>query len=424
MELTSRGSLGAWLRGLFTLKQERPSATEIKQAATSRYLASFTQEDNDFALAMYGLLRQRHDNVVFSPLSIRTVLTMAYPGARGTTAAQMREALRFMSSDETPHFALAEIIQRLNAGGGSKYEMAVANGLWAQKGGPIEASFLDLLVRHYGSSMNVVDFCRRAEDARATINQWVEDKTRRRIRDLIPSGTLSAGTRLVLVNAVYFKGKWVLRFWNKATRYEPFWLDNGETVQVPLMHQQERFRYLKARGYQAVELDYHGCELSMLLLLPDRKDGLADFEETISPQMLHQCVSRLRTREVEIFLPRFRFTWGTVNLNEQLAALGMTLPFDPSQADFSGINRHKPPHEEALFLSAVLHQALVEVNEEGTEAAAATAATVMLTSSLIRPPRLPVPVFRADHPFLFAIRDRTSGALLFLGRVADPTRQF
>jgi serine protease inhibitor len=418
--------LRPWLRWLFALKKTQPFETDLKQVAPSRHSASFidfTQEDNDFGLAIYGLLRQQPGNVVFSPLSIRTVLAMAYSGTRGTTADQMREALRFPSSDETSHLALAEIIQRLNAGSGSEYEMAVANGLWAQKGARLEASFLDLLLQHYGSSTSAVDFRHRAEKARATINEWVEDQTRRRIRDLIPSGSLNADTRLVLVNAVYFKGKWVLQFWNKATHHEPFWLDNGETVQVPLMHQQERFRYLQGRGYKAVELDYHGCELSMLLLLPDRKDGLADFDGTISPQMLHQCVSRLRTCEVELFLPRFRFTSGTINLNKQLAALGMTLPFDRSQADFSGINGHKPPHEEALFLSAVLHQALVEVNEEGTEAAAATAAVVLLGSSPIRRPRRPVPVFRADHPFLFAIRDRTSGALLFLGRVADP-RQF
>jgi serine protease inhibitor len=161
----------------------------------------------------------------------------------------------------------------------------------------------------------------------------------------------------------------------------------------------------------------------MLLLLPDRKDGLPDFEVTVSPQMLHQCVSRLRPRDVELFVPRFRFTWGTVTLNERFAALGMRLPFDPSQADFSGINGHKPPHEEALFVSAVFHQALVEVNEERTEAAAATAGAMMLSASLIDRPRA-VPVFRADHPFLFAIRDRMSGANLFLGRVADPNRQF
>ena len=281
MALTSRGTLGAWLRRLFT--------------APSRHLTSFTQEDNSFGLAMYGLLRQRPGNVIFSPLSIRTALAMAYLGARGATAAQMREALRFTSSDETPHVALAEIIQRLNAGGG-RYEMALANGLWVQKGAPVEAGFLDLLHRHYGTSVNIVDFLHRADDARATINRWVEDKTRRRIRDLIPAGNLNVGTRLVLVNAVYFKGRWMLQFRQAATRHEPFWLDNGETVQVPLMHQQQPFRYLQARGYQALELDYHGGELSMLLLLPDRKDGLPDFEVTVSPQMLHQCVSQLRPR--------------------------------------------------------------------------------------------------------------------------------
>jgi serpin B len=370
---------------------------------------------------MYGLLQQRPRNMVFSPLSIRTVLAMAYSGARGTTAAQMREALRFPSSDETSHLALAEIVQRLNAGSGSAYEMAVANGLWAQKGAPLEAGFLDLLLQHDGSSISAVDFRHHAEDARATINRWVEDKTRRRIRELIPAGSLHVDTRLVLANAVYFKGMWALQFRQAATRDEPFWLDDGETVQVALMHQQQPFRYLQARGYQAVELDYEGSDLSMLLLLPEQRDGLRYFEKTISLRMLQQCVSQLRPCAVALSLPRFKFTWGTVNLNKQLAALGMTLPFDRSQADFSGINGHKPPHEEALFVSAVFHQALVEVNEQGTEAAAATAAVMMDTLTVQLPA---VPVFRADHPFLFCIRDRMSGAIVFLGRVADPTRQF
>ena len=199
--------------------------------------------------------------------------------------------------------------------------------------------------------MNLVDFRRGPEAARVTMNQWVEDKTKQKIRELIPSGGLDADTRLVLVNAVYFKGMWVLPFRKEATRDEPFHLEGGGRVQAPLMHQQEEVQYLQAGGYQAVDLVYRGGDLSMLVLLPDRKDGLRDLEKTLSLRMLHDCVAKMRTREVELFLPRFKITWGTVNLRDQLTALGMPLAFTRFQANFSGINGHEPPHEDSLFIS-------------------------------------------------------------------------
>ena len=179
---------------------------------------------------------------------------------------------------------------------------------------------------------------------------------------------------------------------------------------------------MQAEGFQAVDLAYRGIYLSMLVLLPERKDGLRDLEEQLSARMLHDCVARMSSREVKLLLPRFKITWGPENLLEQLTTLGMPLAFTPFQADFSGINGHEPPAEESLFLSAVVHKAFVEANEEGTEAAAATAVLMPATAALspYKPP--PVPIFRADHPFLFAIRDRNSRAILFLGRIADPTR--
>ena len=300
--------------------------------------------------------------------------------------------------------------------------MAVANSLWGQDGTPLQPGFLDLIARHYRGAMNLVDFRRGAEAARVTMNQWVEDKTRQKIRELIPSGGLGADTRLVLVNAAYFKGMWVQQFRKAATRDEPFHVEGGGKVQAPLMHQREGVRYLQARGYQAVDLVYRGGDLSMLVLLPDRKDGLRDLEMTLSARMLHDCVAQMGTREVKLFLPRFKITWGTVNVRDQLTALGMPLAFT-RLANFSGINGHEPPHEDSLFISAILHKAFVETNEEGTEAAAATAVFMTTAASLrsLKPP--PVPIFRADHPFLFAIRDRKSGTILFLGRMADPTRE-
>jgi len=414
--------LAPWLRGLLKTKKGpelRPSFPQVHARPSER--EAFAEDNNDFACAMYGELRQRPGNLFFSPFSIRTALGMTQVGAKGETAAQMREALRTSSSDEALDVASAEIIQRLNAAGGGKDEIAVANSLWGQDDAPLLPGFRDRIAQHYGGEMNLVDFRRAADAARVAINQWIAQRTRKKIRDLIPSGALNAETRLVLVNAVYFKGTWMAQFRRAATRDRPFRLEVGSTVQVPFMYQREHIRYAQAADYQAVDLAYQGGDLSMLVLLPDRKGELRDLEETLSAQMLHDCVSRMDIREVKLFLPRFKSTWGTVNMRDQLTTLGMPFAFSPAQADFSGINGYAPPSENSLFISDVLHKAFVEVHEEGTEAAAATELRMTLGAAPSRVP--PVPIFRADHPFLFAIRDRKSGAILFLGRMVDPTRE-
>jgi serpin B len=384
---------------------------------------SLAHDNNDFAIALYERLRQRPGDLIFSPFSIRVAVSMASAGARGDTAAQMRDALYCSSSDESLHAGIADIVHRLNAAGGGKLTLAAANSLWGQEGAPLQPEFVDQIGRNYGSCLQLVDFRRAAQKARAAINEWVEEKTNRRICDLIPPDGLDAETRLVLVNAVYFKGLWVVPFEKRATRDEPFHLLDGREVRVPLMCQSDQMLYLHGTGYQAVELIYQGDELSMLLILPDRKDGLTDLEESLSAPMLNDCVAKMTSREVELYLPRFKNTWGTENLKDLFVSLGMTLAFERFHADFSGINGCLPPHEEAMFIAAIFHKAFVEVNEMGTEAAAATAVGLERcgASSPRRPPQ--VPIFRADHPFLFAIRDRRSGVVLFLGRVTDPARE-
>ena len=411
----------ARLKGLFGKKKESSGGSGLPGTrARPGAMESFAEGNNDFALAMYRRLRERPGNLFFSPLSIRTALGMTHAGAKGDTAAQMGQALCFPASDEAPHAAAGEIIRRLGASGGGQHEVAVANSLWGQEGAPLQPAFLDLVTRHYGAATFLVDFRRAAEAARGTINRWVEGETKQKIRDLIPTGGVNADTRLVLVNAVYFKGEWVLQFEKARTREEAFYLDGGGTVRTPLMRQQQQMFYLQAEGYQAVELLYRGGELSMLVLLPDRKDGLPDLDSTLSVEELRDCVARMDDRKVELFLPRFKTTWGTVDLTDRLAELGVSLAFTRGQADFSGINGHEPPHEESLYISAVYHKAFMEVNEEGTEAAAATAVAARAAGAA-RKSEPPIPIFRADHPFLFAIRDRRSGAILFLGRVVDPT---
>jgi serpin B len=388
-------------------------------ALERRGLTVFADDHNDFALALYRQLLRGASNLFFSPFSIRMALAMTYVGARGETAAQMGKALRLPSSNETRPMDFAEVARRLDVADGAKYELAVANSLWAQEGAPLQTTFLELVSRHYHGELHLVDFRRGSDPSRLAINAWVESKTKGRITDLIPAGGVTDDTRMVIVNAVYFKGRWALEFDETATSDEPFYLEGGGQVRAPLMHQQEEVRYLRADGFQVVDLDYQGSDLSLLLLLPDEKDGLRDLETRLSAHMLDAIVARMVSREVEVFLPRFRLTCAPSHLKDDLRALGISLAFT-RQADFSGINGHQPPDDEALRFSAVHHKAFVEMNEHGTEAAAATA--IVLEAILSLRARPPVPVFRADHPFLFATRDRQSGVILFLGRMANPTR--
>jgi serpin B len=381
-------------------------------------MASFPQESDDFALAMYAQLGTRPGNLFFSPFNVRTVLAMAYAGAKGSTADQMREALRISVPGETLHADFGRVIRHLRSTGSGKWEMDMANSLWSQAGVPLRPEYLELMAQHYDGNTNLVDFRSAPESARAAINQWIEEKTRQRIRDLIPPGTVSPEMRLILASAVYFKGTWALQFHKPATRSELFRLEGGGNVRVNLMYQQDEIRYMEGAGYQAVELAYLGGGVSMLVLLPDERNALPDLEKKLSSHLLHDCVAKMEVREVKVFLPQFKITWGT-DLTDVLSALGMPLAFSRSGADFSGINGYEPPSKDSLFLSAVQHKAFVEVNEEGTEAAAATAAHMELAA--MAPPAPPrIPVFRADHPFLFAIRDRESGAIVFLGRMANP----
>jgi serpin B len=410
--------LKSWLGRLFktdqTLAVDQPSSYQPVGSA------AFGQDNNLLALRLYGSLRTQPGNLFFSPFSIRTVLAMAYAGASDDTAAQMKAALHFSQFPELLHLEFAEIIKRLNAAGGGLYEMAVADALFSQEGSPLKQEFLELVDQQYGGVLKPVDFRNNAEAVRAEINQWVEDKTRQRIQQIVPPDSLDREARLVLVNAVYFKGRWVLPFNKAYTREEPFYLEGGTTVTAQLMHQQREIRYVQKRGFQAVDLTYQGNDLSLLVLLPNKRDGLAALEKALTADTLRECVSDMTSCEVKLFLPRFKITWGVIDIRQPLMILGMKAAFDRTRANFSGINGLEPPDADALFISAVFHKAFVEVNEEGTEAAAATAAAMSraMASPNYKPPA--IPTFRADHPFLFAIRDRRSNAILFLGRVVNP----
>ena len=376
----------------------------------------YGEASNDFAVALYRELAREPGNLHFSPFSIRLALGMALAGARGRTANQIRSVLQVPASDDGPATAGADTIERLTRAQ-QFFEINVANSMWGQKDMALRPEFTDVLESAYRAVINLVDF-RDRDAACAAINRWVENHTKRRIRELMSPELLNDDTRLALVNAVYFKGLWESPFSHRTTREDTFHLAGGGTVRTSMMCNRKGVGYVKADGFRAVDLAYRGGQLSMLIVLPDRRDGLRYLETDLTANMLHRTVADMGAESVEIYLPKFRMILGA-DFTGSLSALGMPLAFDRNRADFSGINGLTPPHHDSLSLSAVVHKAFVEVNEEGTEATAATAVRVVERAS--GGPSVSPPVFRADHPFLFAIRDLYSGMILFMGRVMDPT---
>jgi serpin B len=367
--------------------------------------------NSEFAFDLYGRLRARDGNVFFSPYSISSALTMTYAGARGPTATQMATVLRFPFEGDRLHRSLAAVTGKVKAAA-RHADLRVANALWPQAGFPITPDFQSIAQRRYGAGLESLDFRRAPEKARVTINTWVEQQTDDRIKELLPEGVLTPSTGLVLTNAIYFKGVWKHAFLESATRKEKFVLSTGQEISdVPLMSQSRSLRYLDGGSFQALELPYAADELSMIVFLPRTVDGLAKLESTLTADRLADWLARMTTQEVDVALPRFKVT-AEFRLDQALTDLGMPLAFSAEQADFSGIAKDVP-----LSLSAVIHKAYVDVNEKGTEAAAATGAVVRVTSAVVRPPR---PVFRADHPFFFIIRDNGTGSTLFAGRVVNP----
>jgi serpin B len=372
-------------------------------------VAAVVRGDNEFAFDLYARLRENQGNLFFSPSSISTALAMTYAGARGETAAEMARALHFTLPPEALHAGFEALLKEQNTDKAG-YKLRVANALWGQQGYGFAPDFLKLTQTHYGAGLYEVNFA-AAEQARQKINTWVEKQTQDKIKDLIKPGMVDSSTRLVLTNAIYFKGDWDSPFKKERTRTEPFKLSESNTVQAPLMTQSHDYRYLDGDTFQMLEMPYGSKEMSMVVLLPKKVDGLAELEKTLTADNLGAWLGRLRHREVVVNLPRFKTT-SEFSLKAQLSALGMPQLFQAGKADLSGMNDGK----EKLFLSAVVHKAFVDVNEEGTEAAAATGGIAKALAVRVKP------VFRADHPFVFLIRDTRNGSVLFLGRILNPTK--
>lgn len=368
--------------------------------------------NNAFALDLYAELKDQEGNLFLSPFSISTALAMTYAGARGNTEAQMAEVLHFDLEQESLHPTFQKLITQLNTQAKQQgYQLNVANALWGQKGYGFLEEFLDLTKTTYGAGLNEVDFVRATEAARRTINTWVEKQTKGKIKNLIKRGILTDLTRLVLTNAIYFKGNWASQFDKKQTKNSPFYVRVDKTVNVPMMYQKEKFKYMETERLQAIELPYVDNELSTVVLLPKEINGITALENSLTADSLKKWLGRLREQKVDVYLPRFKIT-SEFRLNTALISMGMPDAFSLPPADFSGMTGKKD-----LFISAVIHKAFVDINEEGTEAAAATAVVMKRAERMHRPL-----IFRADHPLIFLIRDTQSGSILFLGRVVNPLK--
>jgi serpin B len=372
------------------------------------------EDGNRFALDLYARVRAEPGNVFVSPYSVSTALAMTYLGARAETAAQMAKTLHFTQDPKRLHAALRDLMRWHRGSAQAGYQLNVANALWGQKDFGFLPDFLAATKAHYGAGLQEVDFRRMTDRARQTINAWVDEQTQGKIKDLLQPGDLTPDSRLVLTNAIYFKSSWMNGFEKSATYAEPFHLSAAQKVKVPMMHRQAHFGYLDGSTFQALVLPYQRNALSMVVLMPKQVDGLSDLEKTLSADKVKGLLSKVSYPDVVVTLPKFKVTQ-RLKLAETLKGMGMPLPFDPSKADFSGISGSS----DRLFIGNVIHKAFVEVHEGGTEAAAATAVEIAKEAA-DKGSRPAPPVFRADRPFVFLIRDNQTGSILFIGRLTDP----
>src|SRR5262245_22107003 len=391
-------------------RAERPSpvAPELVKANT------------EFAVDLYGALAKTPGNALFSPLSISTAFGLLRQGARGETAAQIDSALH-LPKDVAPMYR--ELLDVLNAphflpmqdASGAKtqvpsFELAVANGVFGGRGWALRDEFRRTAQDAFGAGLEPVDF-EKPDAARAAINRWVEQKTRDKIRDLLPPGQPAADTRLVVANAVYFKATWKETFSKEGTANGPFHAPGGD-VSVPLMHQKEAFPYAETPEVQVLELPYVASDATLFVVLPRAADGLPALEKSLTAAAFQGWLDSVKYKEVELTFPKFKVTVAS-DLIPPLRDLGMKSAFDPKTADFGGITEQPP-----LYVTGALHKTFLSVDEDGSEAAAATAVVAGITAA----PAMKSVAFTADHPFLFGIRHRATGTILFLGRVVDPTK--
>jgi serpin B len=397
---------------------DRDVAPSVDQAQQDELVGG----NNSFAFDLYQAVRDNDQNCIYSPYSISLALAMAYAGAGGSTEQQMAQTLHYTLPQDQLHPAFNALdlyLESLDEGGSAPvgegeaqpFRLNIANAVWGQSGFPFTDAYLDTLARNYGAGLRLVDFMNQPEPARLAINQWVEDETEERIKDLLAPGTITADTRLVLTNAIYFYGAWMMQFEESATQDAPFTLLDGSQVTASMMNQSDRFLYTEGEGFQAMQMHYEGGGASMTVILPE-EGSFESVAASLDSARFEEITGAMQGQQLDVYIPRFEYE-AEFNLSQALVDLGMTDAFNPMIADFSAIAGPDQP----LFISKVIHKAFVKVDEQGTEAAAATAVIMELGMAM---PDQPV-TFRADHPFIFVITDNATGSILFVGQVVDPS---
>jgi serpin B len=391
------------------VKQPTPTADDT--GVTPEKVSAVVNANNQFAFDLYSKYKDKYrdDNFFFSPYSISTALAMTYEGAREKTAEEMQSVFHFSEDNDVRRPAFARIYNEINKKD-KEYKLHTANALWAQKDYQFLDEYLSATERYYGGKVTNLDFVGETEKSRQIINTWVEDQTNNKIKDLIPSGVIDPATRLILTNAIYFKGTWVLQFDKSETREADFKISPTKTVKAQMMSltgEKAEFNYAETEDLQILEMPYEGEEISMLVLLP-KEDTLDKLEHSLNAEKLDEWRGMLQERKIDVYMPKFKFETKYF-MAKDLAEMGMPSAFTRA-ADFSGMTGKRD-----LYIAQVIHQAFVEVNEEGTEAAAATAVVMKELAVMSE-------IFRADHPFIFIIQQKDTGNILFLGKVVDPTK--
>jgi serpin B len=385
-----------------------PSNHDSQPIGTPTDMAQRIARTNDFAVDLYNEIKTDEGNIIVSPHSITTNFGMVYAGARGVTEKEIAQVLHFNYPPVDFHTVLKELNDLLQSRGGTvdpqHFHLKIASSAWGRDDFSYLQSYLDTLSVYYGAGMQFLDFAGQPELARLTINQWVENETDGLIQDLLQPGSINPLTVLVLANAIYFRGSWLHQFDPRVTGPREFNRLDGSTVTVQMMSVERSFDYHDGNGYEAIALPYEGEECSMLLILPD-EGNFESFEASFTPAGLDAIVSELHRTYLLVHLPKFSFVT-RYQLKSCLEAMGMETAFNPS-ANFSGING-----VGGLWIDWVAHKAFISVDEYGTLAAAATA-----TGFTVGIP----PVFDANRPFIFVIRDDETGTILFVGRVVDPS---
>ncbi|MEE9461258.1 MAG: serpin family protein [Bacteroidales bacterium] len=380
---------------------------------TSKYtIESLAESNNLFAVDLFKQIQSKSENLIFSPYSIGTVLAMIYSGSGGKTAAEMSEVLYFPAQEllDPVESGMRESMQATDTMEGTDFRLA--NAIWAQEDFSFLPDYLARVEKYYDAPLSLMDFVETSnrEESRKKINHWVEEKTNNRIQDLIQPGILDASTRLVLTNAIYFNGGWMFPFDTAATFPSLFHTSKQESIKTDFMHQTRSYPYYEDEEIQAISLPYKNNRMALMVILPKSIEGWRLISQVINYERINLVISGMGTREVQLALPKFRSEL-QINLRQELTSMGMGTAFS-RHADLSGMTG-----EENLYVDEVIHKAFIEVNEMGTEAAAATAAIIGLKSSLRDDPVR----FNADHPFVFFLFDRQTGCIIFTGRLVKPS---